>query len=126
MIIDEAFPSAYLNAGMLNGATPTLKIDRVEMHTFDPEGEKPVLYFSGKDSGLVLNKTRAMACKALFGADTDSWKGQSVKLGCVPVNVNGKMLDSITLNKAESNGSAEKKAQPKKDVGYNVEDDVPF
>lgn len=103
MNIDSAFPSAYLNADGLEGDTPVVEIVRVELHTFDPEGEKPVCFFKGLDSGLVLNKTRAMSLKALFGSDTEQWTGQQVLLGTVPVNVQGKMRNSITISKAMVN-----------------------
>jgi hypothetical protein len=122
MNIDSVFPAPYLNADALDGKSPTLKIDRVDVHTFDPEGEKPVLYFTGKDAGLVLNKTRAMSLKALFGSDTEEWVGKQVKLGQIPVNVNGQLRQSITIAKAAAESGEAKKA----DTGSADEDDVPF
>ena len=39
-----------------------------------------VLYFSDHAKGLVLNKTNANTLQEIYGADTDSWQGQTIRL----------------------------------------------
>lgn len=86
MNINDAFPSKYLKAHDLKGARPTVTIDRVEFTqvrggrtgTIDT---KPILYFQGKEKGLILNKTNAKAIIAIAGtAITEDWRGVAVTL----------------------------------------------
>jgi hypothetical protein len=39
-----------------------------------------VVYFQGKQKGLVTNKTNANNIAALYGDDTDDWIGQKIML----------------------------------------------
>ncbi len=58
----------------------TVTIDRIELEAFDDQ-HKPVMYFSGKDKGLVLNKTNVQTLVDLFGtAESDDWIGQRIDL----------------------------------------------
>ena len=123
MNIETAFPSAYLKAADLQGKSPKVAIERVEMATFDGEGEKPVVRFVGKDSALVLNKTRALALGAAFGNETDSWVGKTIKLGTVKVSMNGSIVDSITVEAATA--TAQPEPQPPPEAAIH-ETDVPF
>ena len=60
MNIETAFPSAYLKAADLQGKSPQVAIERVEMATFDGEGEKPVVRFVGKaGSGRQSSSARS-------------------------------------------------------------------
>lgn len=75
--INDAFPSKFLKASDLNGGQPVATIDRV---AFEPVGRnremKAVLYFRGKDKGLVLNKTNATKLTQMTGSsETDDWSG---------------------------------------------------
>jgi len=77
MDINSVFPSKYLKAADLKGHEVLVTIDHVKIEDVG-DGEKPVLYFQGKERGVVLNKTNAKAIAALFSDETDSWIGMRV------------------------------------------------
>ena len=85
--ISEAFPSKYVRAAeiaALRDQSVEVVMDRVEMEVVgsgaDDGMPKPVLYFTGKAKGLVLNKINAAAIVAIYGDDTTAWKGQPLLL----------------------------------------------
>ena len=118
MKIGGAFPSTYLKAADLGSSRPVVTIDRVELEDIGGE-QKPILYFKGKDKGLVLNKTNANAITGMTGTDeTDNWKGQRVALYVTKVDFQGKRVDAIRIEDPP-NG---RPAPPPQDD----EDSVPF
>lgn len=71
--IEKEFPSKYLKGSDLKGAEPTVKISQVEPETlFSPQrnesNSRLVLYFEGKQKGVILGKERAKELKSLFGS----------------------------------------------------------
>lgn len=42
--------------------------------------KKPLLYLSGKDKPVVLNKTNGKTIASLYGTDTRNWKGKKIAL----------------------------------------------
>ncbi len=67
MKISKAFPSKYLKTSDLpEGQDVRVVIDDVRLELMEQTGEeKPVVYFRGKDAGLVLNVTNANAIAAV-------------------------------------------------------------
>ena len=116
MNIGEAFPSAFLKAADLQGKTVKVTISEFELIEFDNEGKKPVIKFVGKDSGLVLNKTRANTLRGIFGDETDNWIGKELVLSTVKVPFQGKMTDSIAVAAVPTPEPTER----------TDDDDVPF
>ena len=115
MRADEAFPSAFLKASQIRKPTD-VQIDRVDMHEFD-DGPKPVVYFVGKDPGVVLNKTRWMALAELCQAeDSEDWRGHWVTVTTGKVMFAGKSVDGIKFERSS-------KAQPEAPAH---DDDIPF
>jgi hypothetical protein len=112
--MSDAFPSKWLSAADLRGKTHELTIEKVEMEDVGDTREKPVVYFTGKGKGLVLNITNANAIVDLFGDDTDGWKGRTIKLYPTRVDFKGKMVDAIRVK-------ADDPAPPAEDG-----DDIPF
>lgn len=96
MNINEAFPSKYLKASDLQGGTPTVTIDRVEMEMMGDD-RKMVVYFHGKQKGLVTNKTNANNIATLYGDDTDDWIGQKIMLVEAMVDFQGKSVPAIRI-----------------------------
>ena len=79
MKIDDAFPSAYVKAEQISKPVEVV-IDYVDLHKFD-DGNKPVVFFRGKEAGVVLNKRRFAALVELCQAeDSDAWRGHPVLL----------------------------------------------
>ncbi len=70
MKINEAFPSNYLKAADLQDREVTVTMADVKMEKLGDDS-RPVLYFRGKEKGLVLNKTNANNIASRYGDDTD-------------------------------------------------------
>jgi hypothetical protein len=124
----DIFPSKYLRAADLNGAEPIVTIDRVEMETLGDD-RKPVVYFKGKDKGLVLNKTNFNAIEEISGRDdTDEWKGVKVKLFTAKVEFQGKRVPAIRVDEPGSNAASVKRAPaaPVEPVDAPDDDEIPF
>jgi molybdopterin converting factor small subunit len=96
MRISTAFPSDYLKAGDLGGRTVRVVMSHVEMKDIGDD-HKPVLYFQGKDKGMVLNKTNANNITALYGDDTDLWSGREIMLFPAMVDFQGKTVEAIRI-----------------------------
>jgi hypothetical protein len=117
MKLSQLYPSKYLKCTDLAGKRHTVTIDRVELEHVgqDPdEPKKPVLYFTGKRQGLVLNKTNAAAIADSLGDDTDAWVGASIA---------GKMVDCIRVTPAATTAAPSHVAPPESAAGA---DDIPF
>ncbi len=124
MKMSSAFPSQYLRASDLEGRQVNVTIDTVNMQEVGQGSEAkqlPVVYFVGKDSGLVLNKTNANVLVAAFGDESDAWSGRKITLFSTPVPYQGKMVDGIRFTIPQQD-EQQQQAAP-----INVDDtDVPF
>lgn len=78
MLISQAYPSKYLKSEDLGDRTVLCIMSHVEICEVDDGVEKPVLYFQDKDRGMVLNLTNANTISAVYGDDTDGWRGQEL------------------------------------------------
>jgi hypothetical protein len=128
MNINDAFPSNYLKASDLGEAQPVVTIDRVEMEPVGRSKEmKPVVYFAGKQKGMVLNKTNSKKIAEIASSpDTDEWHGVAVKLYATEVDFQGETVEAIRV-KAATNGKAAAKPKPAAVPEYDINDDlVPF
>lgn len=102
MKLGEMFPSKYIAKDDLKGRKVKLVIDRVVMEDVG-QGEnkeiKPVLYFSGKEKGLVLNVTNGNTITSIVGTDeTDDWPGTEVELYFDPtVQFKGKTTGGLRI-----------------------------
>lgn len=103
MKMNEMFPSRWLSAADLNGAEPTVIIDRVLIEEIGQNGDcKPVVYFKGKEKGLVLNKTNGDRISYILRSDeTNDWAGQSIKLYTELVNFQGSMKHALRVKAAD-------------------------
>lgn len=127
--INDAFPSNYLKASDLKGGQPVVTIDRVE---FEPVGQqkemKPILYFEGKEKGLVLNKTNAKNITNLVGsAETEEWTGFAIRLYSAHVEFQGDTVEAIRVKAAPPNTQKPRTmpvAEPEPEP--ITDDDIPF
>jgi hypothetical protein len=78
MLISQAYPSKYLKSDDLGDKTVRVVMDFVEVQDVGDGEFKPVLYFQGKDRGMVLNLTNANTIAAVYGDETADWKGQEL------------------------------------------------
>ncbi|MGC9190127.1 MAG: hypothetical protein ACP5GG_05365 [Conexivisphaera sp.] len=72
-------PSSYLRASDLPPKPVAYVIEGVEVRIFDGV-QKLVLSFKGERKRLILNKTNAAILAAMYGRDTELWKGKEVTL----------------------------------------------
>lgn len=129
MNINDAYPSNYLSAGDLKGAQPVVTIDRVEVEPIGRGKEmKPVLYFAGKDKGMVLNKTNSKSISTLAGtAETDEWAGLRIRLYSAQVEFQGEMVNAIRVKAAPPNGNgATPPPPPTPPPAHLTDEDIPF
>lgn len=128
--INDSFPSNYLKASDIRGVEPVVTIDHVG---FEPVGRtkemKAVVYFKGKEKGLVLNKTNATKISTLSGSpQTEDWEGVRVKLFATETEFAGEMTECIRIKPAP-NGRAAAPPPPPPPVATGpevTEDDIPF
>lgn len=96
MRISQAFPSNYIKAADLQDRNVLVKMDRVDVEKIG-EDEKPVLYFVGKEKGLVLNKTNASNIAGIYGDDTNDWRDQELVLFPAMVDFQGKTVEAVRV-----------------------------
>lgn len=96
MNIEEAFPSKYIKASDLKGQQVTVKMERIEHETIGDDN-KVVLYFQGKEKGLVLNVTNKNMIVDTYGPETDEWIAQPVILYEAMVQYQSKMVPAIRI-----------------------------
>ena len=100
MNVNDIFPSNYLKAADLKGSQVKVMIDRVELETIgqgDNQQQKPVIYFVGKDKGLMANKTNMNAIAMVYGPETDDWHGAEIILFEAMVDFQGKVGPAIRV-----------------------------
>jgi hypothetical protein len=122
MKISAAFPTKYLSAADLDGRIVSLTMKSVLMEDIGFGGDKkvlPVLYFDGKDKGLVLNKTNSKKIAELFGDDTDNWTGEQIALFEAMVEFQGDTVAAIRVKQVPRN-------KPPKTTAETINDDIPF
>jgi hypothetical protein len=125
MKIDTTFDSKWLRAADIDEMadeetnTAVVTIERVELEEIGQDKQqKPVLYFKGIESGMVLNKTNANTIKDLYGNETDDWAGKRLGLFTTEVDFQGKQVLAIRVRLKAPKTS---KAAPPV-----VEDEIPF
>lgn len=139
MRMSNAFPSKYLRAADLDGRQVTVSIDRVVMEDVGDDDAKPVLYFVGKEKGVVLNKTNASNISLIYGDETDDWHGKPVTLYEAMVDFQGRSVAAIRIkgpprqhHQAPLGSSARRPDDPissgpaQPPASHPINDDIPF
>lgn len=84
MDFDKLFPGRFLKAGQFAGKDVTLTLSKVVLEQLEGGAKgtetKAIVSFVERPLQLVLNKTNALALKAMFGRETDAWIGKRVTL----------------------------------------------
>jgi hypothetical protein len=107
MNINDQFPSKYLKAADLNGGEAVVTIKDCIMESLG-EDRRPVLYFAGKEKGVVLNKTNATNISDAYGGDTDEWVGKKVVLYTAYVDFQGRSMEAIRIRPAKAHDGAKR------------------
>ena len=105
MNVHEEFSGSWLKAADLRGQDVPVTIDRIEREEFggDP---KMVIYFLGKERGLVLNKTNAMTIAQQHGDETDGWAGKQITLFPTQTDFQGKQVACLRIRLPQATGNA--------------------
>lgn len=112
MNISAAYPSDYVKASDLNGKDVNLIIKEVRMEDIG-EDNKPVVYFTKTDKGLVLNKTNANIIAGNIGThETNDWIGKSITLFPTQVDFQGRQVEAIRVRLRKPGGQARPKPAP--------------
>lgn len=126
---DQIFPSKYLKEPDLRGRDITVTIDRVERATFQGKAGL-VVYFEGKDKGLVVNQTIYDQIEAATGeADTDNWPGNRITLYPTETTYQGEMKPVVRVRsrRPSDNGArAQAPPPPPPDPDPDDEEEIPF
>ncbi len=97
--INDSFPSNYLKASDLQASPVVVTIDRVEFEAVGRDREmKAVVYFIGKQKGIVLNKTNARKITEISGsALTEEWHGVAVVIYPTETEFAGETVECIRV-----------------------------
>ncbi len=116
--LNKLYPSTYLKASDLPEEGQIFTIKGVELERMPNNGdEKPVIYFTDAEKGLVCNVTNARVIGKLYGDDTDDWDGCKITLYPTEVSFQGDMVEAIRVRskkpkEAKANGKSKKPAEP--------------
>jgi hypothetical protein len=121
------FPSKYIKASDLGGRDVPVTIDHLKMESVGRDkDEKPVLFFRGKQKGLVVNKTNANKIAAILGSqETDHWIGKTILLHPTETEFDGEEVACIRVRPYNNNSrqAAAPLPEPEPDI---AEDEPPF
>lgn len=133
MNVNKMFPSKYLKASDLGDATPIVTIRNIKIESLGADEhekeDKVVIYFEGKEKGLVCNKTNCNTISGLFGDESDDWIGKKVKLVTCEVSFGGKMTLAIRVSSikvAQGSSKASKIENQTEDASDGVDQQIPF
>ena len=101
MNINDVFPSKYLKAADLQGHEPTVVINRCEVEAIGDQ-RKLVLYFQGKEKGMICNRTNADRIAFMYSPDTDHWIGKPITLFTDMVSFQGKTMQALRVKPPSS------------------------
>lgn len=99
MKVSDLYPSKYLRASDLAGHTVAVTIQHIVLEPFYDQAskdtiKKPVLYFEGKQKGLVLSKSLAYKIAELLGTEEmDQWKGKEIVIFSEKKTIFGNIKD---------------------------------
>ena len=100
MNVNDIFPSKFLKATDLKGRHVTVTIADCVMEQLG-DNRKLVLYFEGKDKGMVCNRTNADRIAYLYSPDTDNWIGKAITIFPDMVNFQGKTMEALRVRPPE-------------------------
>lgn len=138
MRISQAFPSDYIKSSDLSGREVRVVIKKVKIEEVGRDKEeRPVIYFEGKEKGMVLNKTNANTIATAFGDDTDDWTGGEVILYAAMTEYQGKPTEGLRVKIAPSRTTSRRpdpevttgvseRRRPATQVDAELDDDIPF
>jgi hypothetical protein len=110
MELANIFPSKYVKASDLQGREVTVVIARAEIEKLGDDN-KLVIYFQGRNKGLVTNRTNADRIAYLYGTNTDSWMGKEIILYVDLVSFQGRTVEAIRIKPPPQRAAPARPAQ---------------
>src|SRR3990167_139657 len=78
------FDRDYIGHFDLQGRDVTVTISKVIAGQLTAQGgrksKKPIIYFNGKEKGMICNKTNSKTIASLYGNFVEGWVGKSITL----------------------------------------------
>ena len=130
----DVFPSKWLKADDLGDKEPTVIISQVVMEEIgNNEPKKPVIYFRGKQKGMVCNKTNWNRIAYIHKSDdSDDWPGKKITLYVEIVDMRGEMKPALRVKAPINRGSnanakpQQKAPPPDNGNAYLDGEEIPF
>jgi len=126
MNINDAFPSKFLKASDLKGKSVSVHIGHVTTEEVAKGENKLILYFQGKEKGMVLNKTNANNIALIYGPDTDDWAGHEIVLFEAMVDFQGRTVAALRVRAPQPKDKPKAAVQAPKAHPEAIDDDIPF
>lgn len=110
--VRQMFDSAYIGAWDLQGKDATVTIARVVAGELAKAGtskkdKAPIMYFEGKDKGMVLNKTNMRIIASLYGGfKVKQWIGKPITLFATTCQFGPNTVDCIRVKNQLPSGAA--------------------
>jgi hypothetical protein len=123
MNINTAFPSNFLKAADLNGKAVPLTIRDVKLEKVGrTQDEKPVVYFMGKEKGLVLNRVNSKKIAEIAGSfDTEDWGGTVIAIYPTETEFGGETVECIRVKAPKTS-----KPAPVTEPAFEDDQDITF
>jgi hypothetical protein len=96
MNINDQFESKYLKSSDLQGRSVRAKLLNVVSEKVGDD-TKIVLYFVGKQKGMICNRTNSMTLAEVWGPETDNWVGGDLEIFSMKVPFQGKLTDGLRV-----------------------------
>ena len=98
MDANELLQSKYLKASDLKGKRVTVTVKSVEEAVLgDKKERKLILFFEGKEKGMVVNKTNMRVIMGACGSETENWIGAKLALESRIVEFQGTPTDALRI-----------------------------
>lgn len=120
----DIFPSNYIKADDLKGRDVPVTIDTAKMETLGND-QKLILYFEGKEKGMVCNKTNFGRISYLYGDETDDWVGKKIILTSEFVEFQGKTVKGLRVRPPVEQ-ARQQPAQHQSENPAPLDDKIPF
>jgi hypothetical protein len=98
----------------------------VEIESVGDDDGKAVLYFIGKQKGLVLNKVNSRTIGGAYGDETDNWENQKIILFPAIVDFRGDSVEAIRVKIPKAVPVARPTLHESEDPGAGLDDEVRF
>jgi hypothetical protein len=129
MEMNEMYPKRFVATDDLKGRDVRVKIERVELVDLGDK-TKPVLYFVGREKGLVCNATNGKTIAEAFGSNSDQWIGGEVILFATTVSGPNGLTQGIRLRAVPRAGATPNRAggdpRPQPPLSEDLNDAIGF